>query len=171
MRHGLTRSLTTFWGVSWPWTANVNPVTAHNSTTETRSSHWSLLYVWLWFNHLLCIAEGVVPCVSAKVFYPSNISTTSCISSIPFCTKQVTVEQGSCKHVTMTVVASMPSSNDFIWAKCQQNYQLQTGEEKETWWLKHNNLWAYSLRWYGYLSSNNHCNYHCQWKWFYLEFM
>lgn len=63
---------------------------------------------------------------------------------------------------------------DFIRVKCQQKYQLQTvGEKKKEglWLLKHNNLWAYSRRWCGYLSSNNESNYHCQWKGFYLEFM
>lgn len=114
----------------------------------------------------LCLYEW-----SSYRLYPPNICTTSCLSTIPFCTKHVTVEQIYRKHVTMTMnmmdtqvchyaCRHTYANYDFIWAKWQRNYQLQARREKEPWWLKYNNLWAYSLRWYGYLSSNNECNCH-----------
>lgn len=52
--------------------------------------------------------------------------------------------------------------------KSHKNDQVQfergKREKKEPWWLKYNNLWVHSLRRCGYLSGNNDCNYHCQWK-------
>lgn len=137
--------------------------------------------------------SSLAPFVSATAPYSSNTCTSSCMFSlhIMFGTSREgsrLCESRDCCGFSDKAAKSTTSRRlqfrreqrkTTITEKKKSNkndqVQFERGKrgKKEPWWLKYNNLWVHSLRRCGYLSGNNDCNYHCQWKeslsWIYVN--